>query len=462
MTEGRIKTETFDRFETELVYGRRAVDTKAARRRTLERLDLLWNHRRFLLKVFLAGLALSLTLALVLPHEYKSTVQLMPPDQQSPGLAAIATLAGRSSGSEALAGLAGLAGNLLGEKTTGDLFVGVLRSSTVGNAIITKFDLRKVYKTKLWEGAGKRLASNTQITADKKSGIITIVVTDQSPQRAAKIDQEYVTQLDWVITQLNTSSAHRERVFLEGRLQQVKQDLENAERDFSTFASKNVALDIPEQGKAMVEAASTLEGQLIAAQTELEGLKQIYSPNNVRVRSLEARIEELQRQIQKVGGNAASPDDPDGAGSVSLYPSIRKLPLLGVQYADLLRNTKVQEAIFEAFTQEYELAKVSEAKEVPSVKVLDPANIAERKSGPPRRMITLVGTLLVFGGGVFWILVSEHWRRIDPLDPTKSFVTRVYTDLRHDLPWLSRNGTASATSHTPLASADPGDPDARP
>ena len=202
-----------------------------------------------------------------------------------------------------------------------------------------------------------------------------------------------------VVTQLNTSSAHRERVFLEDRLTQVKQDLETAEQNFSQFATKNTALDIPTQGKAMIEAAATLEGQLIAAQTELEGLKQVYADGNVRVRSTQARVDELRRQIEKsLGSKSGDPGTGNGQNRQSLYPSIRELPALGVGYADLYRNTKVQEAVFQTLTQEYELAKVQEAKETPSVKVLDPPNVPEKKSFPPRLLIVALGTALTMVG----------------------------------------------------------------
>ncbi|HXA56991.1 MAG TPA: hypothetical protein VNU84_06105 [Candidatus Acidoferrum sp.] len=438
-----IKTdETLaDHFETEVVYGETA-SVAAARRRAIARLELLWEQRKFLLKMALGGIVLSLAIALLWPPLYESSVALMPPDEQNgSGLAALATLAGRATGTNALTGLAS---SLLGAKTTDDLFIGVLRSRTVAGAIVTKFDLHKVYKTKLWIATAKRLATRTKITEDKKSGIITIVVSDRSPQRAAGIAQEYVNQLDWVMAQLNTSSAHRERVFLEGRLQEVTGQLEIAEKDFSAFASRNAALDIPEQGKAMVEAGAELEGQLIAAQTEVQGMKEIYADDNVRVRAMEARVQGLQQQIEKLGG---TPGQANGnITNDALYPSIRKLPLLGVQYADLLRATKVQEAVFEVLTQEYELAKVQEAKEIPSVKVLDAPNIAERKSSPPRRVITIVGTLLAFGGGAFWILATDRWRRIDPRDPRKSFAARVYLDLLRDLPWIDRK----AKKHSPI------------
>ena len=421
-----------EHIDGELIY--ESMAERKAREKAVARLDLLYDRRRFLGKLLICGLVLFLAIAVLIPSKYTSTVQLMPPDQQaSSGIAAIAALAGRSGGSGLLTGLAG---DVLGLKTSGDLFIGVLGSRTVQDDLINKFDLRTLYKAKRWETARRTLAGRTVVTQDKKSGIITIAVTDRSPERAAAMGGEYVNQLNWVMTQLNTSSAHRERVFLEDRLGQVKQDLENAEKEFSQFASKNEALDIPAQGKAMVEASSVLEGQLIAAETELQGLKQIYTDNNVRIRSTEARISELRAQLEKLRGTAGL---EDAAGdSDSLHPSIRKLPLLGVNYADLLRATKVQEAVFEALTQEYELAKVQEAKEIPSVKVLDPPNVPERKSSPHRAIITGFGGMAFLVAGVVWVLGVNRWRQTDDRDPAKFFTQRIFADVSKALPWVSR------------------------
>src|SRR6185312_14547545 len=121
-------------------------------------------------------------------------------------------------------------------------------------------------------------------------------------------------------------------------------------------------------GKAMVDAAAALQGQLIAAQAQLSGLQQIYTDNNVRVRAAEAHVEELQKKLNELGGAGTQ---SDLESNNSLYPSIRKLPLLGVTYADLYRQTKIQETVYELLTQQYELAKMQEAKEIPTVKVLD-------------------------------------------------------------------------------------------
>jgi capsule polysaccharide export protein KpsE/RkpR len=257
--------------------------------------------------------------------------------------------------------------------------------------------------------------------------------------------QEFVEELNRVVTNLSTSSAHRERVFLEGRLAEVKQDLESSEKDFSQFASKHTAINIPEQGKAMIGAAAELEGQLIAAETQLQSLREVYTDNNVRVRETQARVDELRRQLEKMGGTADAIASSTGGDAQSMYPSIRQLPVLGVNYADLYRRTKIEEAVFESLTQEYELARVQEVKETPSVKVLDPANIPGEKSFPPRTLIILGGTLLAGALAVMWVLANEKWRQIDAQDARKILASEVAETVRTRVPWRFWNGSSGNT-----------------
>jgi uncharacterized protein involved in exopolysaccharide biosynthesis len=390
--------------------------------RTVANLRLFWEQRRFLFSVAAYGLLAATLLTFLIPKRYESTTRLMPPDNQAGmGMTMLASLATQSS-----SGLGAMVGDLLSVKSSGALFVGILQSRTVQDRLITRFDLRKVYGTRRWDDARKQLSQNTDISEDPKTGIITITVTDHGPYRAAAIAQAYVEELNRLVAELTTSAAHRERVFLEERLQTVKQDLESAEKDFSEFASQNTAIDIKEQGRAMVEAAATLQGQLIAAQSELEGLLQVYTENNVRVRTVRARIGELQRQLDKLGGAGENPTTGDPPERTPLYPSIRKLPLLGVPYADLFRRTKVQEAVFETLTQEYELAKVEEAKEIPSVKVLDPANVPEKQSFPPRLVIMLLGTILAMSFGAVWVFGNALWEHTDQRDPRKVLALEIY------------------------------------
>jgi capsule polysaccharide export protein KpsE/RkpR len=410
---------------------------------SLVRLQLIWQRRRMLARVVFFGFLASTLVAFIIQARYESTARLMPPDSsQSGGLAmAAAALSGGSSG------LGGIASDFLGLKSTSDVFVGILTSRTVQDKLIQQFDLKKLYGYRRMEDARKNLADHTGISVDRKSQIIAITVTDKSPQRAAAMTQAYVEELNRLVAELSTSSARRERIFLEGRLQAVSQDLEAAEKEFSQFASKNTAIDIKEQGKAMVDAAATLQGQLIAAESEYEGLRQIYTDNNVRVRSVRARIDELKRQLEKLGGKNESSTSMSGQPNDSMYPSIRRLPLLGVTFADLYRRTRVEEAVFETLTKEYELAKVQEAKEIPTVKVLDAANIPEKKSFPPRLLIMAFGTALAFTGAITWVFGKTMWNETDANDPHKLFAQEVLSTVSARIPAFSHNGSGEHSAN---------------
>lgn len=406
-----------------------AITNAASLREAFPRAAFLWNHRNLLLRAAVAGLVVGLLVAFLLPKRFESTTQLMPPDNQSgAGMAMLAALTTRPGGATGGGGLGAIAGELLGMKNTGALFIGVLRSRTLESRLVERFDLRRVYGKRLVDDACRKLEENTQISEDRKSGILAVTVTDHDPKRAASIAAAYVDELDRLVAELSTSAARRERVFLEGRLAAVKEELDRASKEFSQFASKNTAIDIKEQGKAMLESAAILQGQLIAAQSELQGLEQIYTKNNVRVRASEARIAELKHQIDNLGGkNDAANGEANGD---SMYPSIRRLPILGVTYADLYRQTKIQETVLESLTQEYELAKVQEAKEIPSVKVLDAPEIPERKSFPPRLLIISLGLFCGLAVGIVWILGYARWDDLSPADPTRMLGTHVFQVVR--------------------------------
>jgi capsule polysaccharide export protein KpsE/RkpR len=384
-------------------------------------LQMFWERRRFLLRAGIYALLASIPIVFLIPVRYKAKAQLMPPDgQQGLGMALMSALSSKGAGA-----LGGIAGDLLGMKNSGALFVGVLKSRTVADRLIQEFDLQDLYDDSKIEDARDDLDDHTDISEDRKSGLLTVTVWDHDAKRAAAMAQAYVSELDRLVAQVSTSSARRERIFLEGRLHEVKGDLDTAAKRFSEFASKNTAIDIPAQGKAMMTAAAELQGQIIAAESELSGLQQIYADSNVRVRSLKARISELNQELQKIGGDTANPSNGEGM----MAPPIRKLPLLGVTYADLYRQNKIEETVFELLTQQYEMAKVQEAKEIPTVKVLDAPVVPTKKSFPPRGILIAVGTLLGIVGAAGSIVLRKKWNETDPNDPGRVLAEEVGASL---------------------------------
>jgi capsule polysaccharide export protein KpsE/RkpR len=364
---------------------------------------------------------LSTLIALCLPKEYVSSARIMPPEQGGNSAAMLAALVGKSSAG----GLAGLAGSLLGTKNTGALFVALLRSGSVSGHLIDRFDLQRVYHKRYREDATKRLAHLTKVTEDAKSGVITIVVTDETRERARDLAQGYLDELNGLVARVSTSSAHREREFIEQRLNTVQVELQRAQVELSEFSSKNTTIDIKEQTRATVEAGAKLEGQLIAGESELDSLRLIYGNQNVRVRAAEARNSLLQRELARANGQSGDDLDGKDIDASHPYPALRQLPQLGVRWANLYRNVRIHETVFDLLSEEYETARIEEAKSIPTVGVIDFPGLPERKSGPHRTLIVLISTLLSTVITAVFLLARRSWLGMDDQDPRRVLVEGV-------------------------------------
>ncbi len=407
---------------------------------------VLWDHRLTLIRVAAIALGLSLVIAFVIPKRYESTARIMPPENSNSGTAMLAALAGHSLGG--LDGLGTLAASFLGARGNSALFVDLLRSGTVTGDLIDRFDLQKAYRKRYRVDTAKYLARHTSIADDKKSGVITLTVTDTDPRRARDLAQGYLDELNMLVNRTSTSSAHRERMFIERRLDAVKNDLEDAQQALSNFSSTHSTVDIHEQTRAMVDAGAKIEGELVATQGELDSLRQIYGDSNIRVRSAEARIADLKRVLAKMSGTSAqlspsaetaeSSASANGTAADELYPPLRQLPRLAVPYADLYRTVKVQETVFELLTQQYEIARIQEAKDIPVVSVIDSPGIPEKKSFPPRFLLALLLTLLALGVTSGGMLFEYRWTRVDPSDTRRQLAAEILNDLRAGMRRIAR------------------------
>jgi capsule polysaccharide export protein KpsE/RkpR len=399
------------------------------------RAALLWQHRRMLGRVTAISFVVGLGIAFAIPKRYTAVASIMPPSQQSTGATLIAALAGRTG----LGSLGSLAGGLLSGQPTTPLYEDLLKSQTVSGHLIDKFHLQQLYRKHYRFTTAKRLASLTTIADDKKSGVITIAVEDTDPARARDMAQAYLDELNNLLTQTSTSSARQERIFIEGRLRTVGADLEQAQLALSEFSSKNSTIDIKEQTRGMVDAGARVQGELLVEQSGLQSLRQIYGDGNIRVRETQARIASLQRDLKNMVGTSAplasgdagaegATDDAEDKGE--LYPPLRQLPRLAVPYADLYRSVKVQETVYELLTQQYEMARIEEAKDIPVVAVIDPPQVPEKKSFPPRLWLTLLLTLVSFATASAAVLVRDRWLRVDSADPRKKLATEIFYVLR--------------------------------
>ena len=383
--------------------------------RILHACRLLWEERRFCLRLLLVALVGSIVVSLLLPPTYESNAVLIP--SEPPSIGAMAKMGSLGN----IASLAAGGGELMGMRAPEARFIAVLRSRTVADRLIDRFGLMTVYGTSLREGAWQALANHTVIIADRKTGLIFLTVQDRDRYRAARIVDGYVAELDRLSSELNIGAAHRERLFLEERVAIIKGQMDTTAEKLANFSSRHAVMAVEEQAKNLMESAARLQGQITALEAQRQGLEQIYNPNNVRVRQVGAQIAVLKQQLRQMRGSSAIPDT-----SPELMPSFADLPTLGVTYLNLWRENKILNTVYEVLTQQLELARVEEAKELPTVRVLDQPNVAEQRVRPRRKMIVLISCVLSLVFGVSWILLSEKLQTLDDQHPIKSLLTEIY------------------------------------
>lgn len=359
-------------------------------------------------------------LVALMPNQYESKALLAPPDQPT----SYASLLGPTAGIAAV-------GGLLGTKSSGQQnIIGILQTRTAQDEIIDRLDLRRAYHKNLYIDARSILTRKTAMVEDRLTGFVSITVTDTDPKRARDIAQAYVDELNKLLNSQRNSSAHQERVFLEKRLDSLKVDLDSSSKALSSFSSRSATINPQSQGTALVDAAAKLQSELISAQSELYALKAQYTDDNLRVRTAQARVADLEGALNKMENSSESAANHSSEAG---FPSLRDLPALGVTYTSLARTVALQEGVYETLTKEYELAKVQEAKDTPAVRVLDLPVVAERKSGPHRLYIVLEVTLIAAFLATILGILLQLWDLILDSNPFKSFLRSIYHAVRNTI-----------------------------
>lgn len=365
----------------------------------LDLVQVVAKRKRLITRFCLAAAILSVGVSLLLPNVYTAKAAVLPPQKESGGgLASL--LSGGGAG--ALTGLA----SGLGLGGGSDLYLGILKSRSVADAVIKRFNLAKVFETKSPEETRKALEHVVSVQGGK-DGIITIVADNKDPKMAAALANAFVEELGRRSVELNLTKAGTERVFLEKRLSVVKDDLKRAEDDLRSFSVANKAVKVDAQAAASIEGIARLKAEIVSKEAQLASLRSYETDESPEVKSVQAAIGRLRNQLGSLAGSAK--------GSEGI-PNVGNIPNLGLEYARRMREVKTQEAIYEQLTKQYEVAKLSEAKDSSSIQVLDEAVVPTKKSKPVRSLIVVLSTVTSFFIAVFWAFVLEFVERMSAAD----------------------------------------------
>ena len=369
------------------------------------------KHNRFIIKLTAAMAVLAVIYALLQPNIYTAKTVILPPQQ---GQSTASMLLGQ------LGGLAGLAGGAAGIKSPNDLHIGMLKSRSVADALIKRFNLKLKFKAKTLEATRKALAGATVI-ASGKDGFITIEYSDEDPKFAASVANAYVEELDKLNTTLAVTEASRKRLFFETQLKMTRDNLAAAEVGFKQTQERTGLIQPEAQGQAIIMAASNLRAQVTAAEVKLQSMGSFATPQNPDYQKLQQNLTSLRAQLVKAERNGVQ-----GRGDIMVPTG--KLPETGLEYIRKMRDLKYQETLFELLSKQFEIAKIDEAKEAALIQVVDKALVPEQKSKPKRALIVILATLMAFFLSVLLAFVREASERasLDPASTERMNLLRRY------------------------------------
>ena len=340
----------------------------------LDLLIVLAKHKTLVLGLPAAAAVISAVVSLLLPNYYTGITKILPPQQTQSTSAVLAQLGN----------LAGLAGGpaAAGLKNPNDLYVGMLKSRTVADNLIQRFDLNKLYDQNYQSLTRKRLERETAITAGR-DGIITIQVDDKDPRRAAELANAYVDELFKLTRVLAVTEASQRRLFFERQLELAKDSLARSEASTRQALQKGGLVLVEGQGRVMAETSARLRAEITVKEIQIGAMRTFASDQNPELQRTQQQVEVLKRELARIEGTS-------GAGSSRPEETNVK----GIENLRLLREMRYNEVTYELLAKQYEIAKIDEAKDSAVIQVMDRAIEPDRKSKPVRYQIVLLSTLV--------------------------------------------------------------------
>jgi uncharacterized protein involved in exopolysaccharide biosynthesis len=355
----------------------------------LDLLIVLAKHKTLVLGFSLGAAVLAAIVSFLLPNIYTATAKILPPPQGQSTASLLAQLSAQV--------IIGGAAPSLGIRNPSDLYVSMLKSRTVADSLIERYALKKVYDKDTVFDTRKMLEENSTITSGRE-GIITIELEDKDPKRAADIANGYVEELYKLTSTLAISEASQRRLFFENQLKQTRDQLSKAEIALRQAIDTKGLAGIDVQSRAILEPSAQLRAQIALREVQLSATRIFATDEHPDIGRLRHEITSMKRELAKLeGGDGKAEGAPTNSAG---FENLRRF-----------KDVKFLERLTELLTQQFEAAKIDEARDASIVQVLDKAIPPEKRSKPKRTLIVVVTAFLAAVIGAIFALFLEAFER---------------------------------------------------
>lgn len=355
----------------------------------IDALLVLARHKKLTFGMPLVAALLSSAISFALPASYVATTKLLPPQQAQSSAAALLSQLGSVAG--AVAGTAGL-------KNPSDIYVGMLKSRRIADGLVNRFGLKTAYETDSQEKARQYLEDHTVISIGK-DGFITIDVEDRDKKRVAQLANGYVEELMRLSSSFAITEASQRRVFYEHQLDIAKTKLTEAEIALRAAIEKSGVVSVDSESRAAVETIARLRAQISAKEIQMNSMRAFVTENNIDFLRAEHELASLKAELSKLENGRTGENLGGESGSSK-----------GLESVGLLREVKYRQTLYELLVKQFEIARLDEAKDLPTIQILDPAVEPERRAKPKRLFIVLGATILALLTGLVAAFLSESRR----------------------------------------------------
>ncbi len=338
------------------------------------------RRRKFIAVATLFAAVISAGISLVLPVWYMATGSILPPEAGSSASALTAQLL-----------LAGFQPGLVPTAASpSDLYAAILQSETVMYAVIDSLNLVEAYRAKSEFQAFRRLRKFTEIKVGF-DGVVRVSYEDRDRERAALVVNRFLMELDRFNRNVRTGSATKLRRFVERRLEELSQELKQAEDDLRRFQEQTGVVFVSEQARASIETAAEIFVRIAQLEVELERLKASTTSANPEIVDIKSQIRALEKKLEEMGYSGSATASQD---EYQVFPKFRNAAEVQQRLAELTREVGIKRKVLEFLRQQYEEARIEEVKDTPTIQVLDWARAPYVRSRPKRRAIVIVSSLV--------------------------------------------------------------------
>lgn len=353
------------------------------------------EYRRFIIMVTFVGAMISLLIVLLLPNVYKAKARILPPQQDQNFLDMFLD--------QKVGGMLAQSTSILQDASPSNIYMGIIDSEILKDAIIDKYNLMDVYDVKYRLEAYNTFDDMLNVKCDKKDGIIDIMYYDKDPKRAAKIVNSIIEELENIVVNMNNASANSYNKFLVERLSDAKTEMQSADNRLREYKNQNNIIEIDEQAKGVIKYVSDIMAQLVVEETKLSALQRIYTDSSQEIKNQKSVVSKIKSQILKIESNAEG----------KALPSISTVADKQSEYLKLVREVKIKEAIVDGLERKIEMTDIVSNNKVAGVQVIQNAKVPDYKTKPKRAAIVIASTILSFVIALVTVFLYDNYKKLD-------------------------------------------------